>query len=354
MSKSILPTALEGQERSGLRRALRAAALIPVMAGGLTFVTANMVRAEEEPVTPEEIVEEVVVAPTIDEIVPRPGGLTVLFTKAADTAPLFHLVQAWEGNVVKATEIVVGDVSTASLTGLTNGTEYDVTVVGINLLGFTDVSEIVKATPVADGSAVIAPLAVSDIDVDRTAHSATVTWSAPSNDGGSPILLYVVNAVDQSTGKLAFWRNLPADARSASLAPLTHGVAYDINVFAVSAAGFGAVETLADVLGSSALENPGTPSLPWATAFVNDDGDVVANWGAAVEHGVPVLGYNAVIIQDGEMVGWSVIGPEGRSGEVDGLDETQDADVYVFTTSAIGFGPTVKITLEAPEAPAED
>jgi hypothetical protein len=335
---SIHPT-----QSSGLRRALRLAALAPVVATGLTFVTANVVRAEEAPVVEVEAIS----APVIDSVTARPGGLTVEFAPAEGTSPLAYIVTATLEDVVKAVEVVPGDVSKASLGGLVNGTEYDVTVTGITLLDFTDVSEVVTGTPLAEGANIIGPLAVQNLDVERTNISATATWDAPLSDGGSPIKGYVMNVVDQTTGKLVEWRNLAADVRSASVAPLVPGHVYDINVFAVSATLFGVLDTFDEVVGSAALANPEAPTVPWATAFADEDGNVIANWGAADEHGVPIAGYNVLLVQDGKMVDWAVAGPNARSGGVSGLEAEEDASVYVFSTSAIGFGELVEIELPA-------
>jgi hypothetical protein len=331
-------------------RAVRVALLAPVVAGGL-FATAGIAHADAEPLPSTTTTTQAPTpsdAPSISSILPRPGALTVSFAPAEGFLPLANVVVARVGDQVKAVQTVLGDVHTASLTGLTNGTEYDVTVTSIGSLLFSATSTVTKATPVADGSAVIAPLAVQDLEVTRSKSSATVTWDAPSTDGGSPIVAYVVNAVDQSTGKVALWRTLPADVRSASLAPLANGIAYDVNVFAVSAAGLGVVQSVEDVLGSSALTNPLAPTLPWAAAYVDDAGKVVASWGAAVEHGVATSGFNALIIQGQKIVGWNVTKADGRSVVVSGLDTTKDADVYVFSSSPVGFGEANKITLHAP------
>jgi hypothetical protein len=348
-------------------RALRVAVLAPVVAGGL-FATAGMAHAEGDDSTPIEVTTpstdsttsttEATTstteapapsnAPTISSILARPGALTVAFAPAEGFLPLANIVVAKVGDQVKSVQTVLGDVHTASLTGLTNGTEYDVSVTSIGSLLFSTTSSITKATPQADGSAVIAPLAVQNLEVNRSKSSATVSWDAPTTDGGSPIVAYVVNAVDQSTGKVAIWRTLPADVRSASLAPLSNGIAYDVNVFAISAAGLGVVDSVDDVLGSTALENPLAPTLPWAAAYVNDAGKVVASWGAAVEQGVATSGFNALIIQGQKIVGWNVTKADGRSVEVSGLDTTKDADVYVFSSSPVGFGEAKMITLTAP------
>jgi hypothetical protein len=352
-------------------RAVRVAVLAPVVAGGL-FATAGMAHAQDDTTPSTEVTTPSTEAttsttaapttttteapapsnaPTISSVLPRPGALTVAFAPAEGFVPLANVVVAKVGDQVKSVQTVLGDVHSASLTGLTNGTEYDVTVTSIGTLLFSTTSSITKATPKADGSAVIAPLAVQDLQVNRSKSSATVTWGAPTTDGGSAIVAYVVNAVNQSTGKVAIWRTLPGDVRSASLAPLANGIAYDVNVFAISTAGLGVVDSVDDVLGSTAFENPLAPALPWAAAYVTDTGKVVASWGAAVEQGVATSGFNALIIQGQKIVGWNVTKADGRSVEVSGLDKTKDADVYVFSSSPVGFGEAKKITIKAPVAP---
>lgn len=386
MSKSILPGPVAGQRQAGARRALRLAALVPVVAGSFSLLTANVVRAEDvptEPTTTEPTVPTteptvptteptvptteptvptteptvpttpvVSDAPAISSVLARPGGLTVSFLPAEDSHPLVYIVAAYVGDTLKSVEVVPGDVTKASLSGLANGTEYDVKVSAISLLGFTQVSEIVKATPLADGAAVAPAHAVQNLEVVRSKSSATASWDAPANDGGAPVKAYVMNVIDESTGGLVVWRTLPADVRTASVAPLRNGVAYTVNVFPVTSFGFGAVEAVEHVLGSTGLDNPVAPTLPWASAYVDEDGKVAANWGAAAEQGVPALGYNAVIVQDDEIVGWNVVDAAGRSVQVAGRDATKPAEVYVFASSLIGWGVPQIIELPADVVPA--
>jgi hypothetical protein len=379
MTKSpIFPGAVAGQHQSGLRRALRLAALVPVIAGGLALGTANFAQADPEPVIDEPTTTTTeapttttteaptttttappvvpvfeVVPPILDAVLPGDGAINVSWIAPeldeGDVVFLYQVIVK-EGDVIKGVRILSGDTHQATVAGLTNESDYTVLVRSITSGGIFDslVSSIVE--PTAD--AVEAVLAEVEATVTQNAYSATATWAAPASDGGSPIVAYVVNAVDNSTGKLVAWRTVGADVRSASIAPLAKGIEYTISVFAVTGKGFGEASSH-DLIGSITGDAPEAPAAPTASAYVPETGNVIASWLPAAEQGVPVVNYNVVLIQDGKMVGWSVYGADARSGSVAGYDRTKDADtdVYVFAASVIGYGELTKVTVDTASAP---
>jgi hypothetical protein len=391
-SKSIIPGPVEGQHQAGLRRALRMAAIAPVVAGSFAFLYGPVAHADEDapvsndetpttdapaedevtptteapaeeevtPTTeaPAEEEEEVpapatLLAPEIGSILAGKGSLLVSWTQPAQEGkiPLLSTVYAKQGDVVKAVRVVLGDAHQATLSGLTNGQEYDVTVITATLSEISPASIIKKATPLVDGLTAIKPAAVQNLDVEMGDGSAVATWDAPATDGGSPILGYVVATVDRSTKKLHSWRNVASDVRSASINGLKDGIAYDVSVFPVNLVDFGAVASKVNLLVNDDAELPALPEVPWFNAF--KDGDkVTVNFGAITEHGIPALGYNILLVQDGVMKAWATPGVDARAGSVGNYDATKDADVYVFTTSIPGFGSLVKQVI--PGTPVAD
>jgi hypothetical protein len=90
-----------------------------------------------------------------------------------------------------------------------------------------------ETTDDIDGTLVLAPTepaAPPAPTVARGDRRATVSWTAPDDDGGSPVTAYVV-----SSGSLH--RTLPASARKATITGLTNGTRYRFTVVAVNDVG---------------------------------------------------------------------------------------------------------------------
>lgn len=73
-----------------------------------------------------------------------------------------------------------------TLTGLTNGSPYTVSVTAVNAVGYGDASSPLVLTPATT------PTAPKIISVAVSKKGATLTWKAPSSDGGSAITGYDV------------------------------------------------------------------------------------------------------------------------------------------------------------------
>ena len=139
--------------------------------------------------------------------------------------------------------------TTATITGLTNGTAYSFTVVAINAMGDSVASSPSnRVTPTAKPAA---PTAVKAVAGNA---QATVSWTAPSN-GGSAITKYTVTA--SPGGKTV----TTAGATSAVVTGLTNGTAYTFTVTATNA------------FGTSPPSAPSGSVTPWAS--------VVERWAGA-------------------------------------------------------------------------
>jgi hypothetical protein len=159
------------------------------------------------------------------------------------------------------TAVVNGDpaATTVAVTGLTNGTAYTFTVHATNAAG--DGTE-------SSASAAVTPAGVPDkpTGVSATAGDAqaTVTWTAPANNGAT-ITSYTVTA--SPGGLTASVSGNPA-ATQVNVAGLTNGVSYSFTVVATN------------VKGGSAASDPSTavrigtgPLAPVEKAFFIDDVD---------------------------------------------------------------------------------
>ena len=134
------------------------------------------------------------------------------------------------------TPIDTGSATTSStITGLTNGTAYTFKVAATNGVGTgtpsTASDPVTPAAPTVPGAPARPAAAAGD-------KSVTVTWTAPSSDGGSAITGYRITPFAGSTAQT------PIDTGSTSLSRtitgLTDGTAYTFTVAATNAIGTGA------------------------------------------------------------------------------------------------------------------
>lgn len=148
---------------------------------------------------------------------------------------------------------------TKVITGLTNGTEYTFTVTATNAVG---------TGPASSASAVVTPHAAATVPGDPIGVTAiagngqaTVSWSAPASNGGSPITGYTVTS---SPG--GFTGTTSGTTRTIS--GLTNGTEYTFTVTATNAVGTGAASSPSagvTPVGDAAAWRPYDSAAPWNT-----------------------------------------------------------------------------------------
>ena len=137
--------------------------------------------------------------------------------------------------------------TTQTITGLTNGTEYRFRVQAVNAVGTSGFSTVTN--PVAP----MAPTAPGAPTIIRNATAgdgeATVSWTAPASDGGSPITGYVVTPYVGYGPRLS--TTFTSTATTQTVTGLVNGTEYRFRVQAINAVG---------TSGYSTVTNPVTPS----------------------------------------------------------------------------------------------
>ena len=155
--------------------------------------------------------------------------------------------------------VTTGSTTRYTIPNLTNGTEYTVRVIATRT-GATDgaPSAEVKGTPFTT------PGAPQHLRGEPGDAQVTLTWDAPSSDGGSAILRYEYAIDDSGT-----WIDAGLDLEE-TVPGLTNGQQYAFEVRAVNSAGPGApARTAATPLGM--------PSVPESLTATGGDGEV-ASW----------------------------------------------------------------------------
>ena len=238
----------------------------------------------------------------------------------------------------------------ATLTGLVGNTTYLFRVRAVNTAGLGAASNTAQATPTPNS----APSVVRNIVATSTLMGATVSWTAPIDNGGGAITGYIV---DYSTDGTSFVGSLrfSSYARSAVFTGLTGGVAHTIRVRATNAYG-----TSSDATTTVTPYAPTVPSAP-RSLFVNVNYNAASlYWSTPVTTGGSVItGYFAEYSVDNGAT-WtrsSLLSTYARSVALTGLQGGTAHQFRVLAVNAVGVSApslvyvATPIRVTAPSAP---
>jgi hypothetical protein len=153
---------------------------------------------------------------------------------------------------------------------------------------------------------------------------ATVSWTPPSDNGGSAILSYTVTA---SPGAAT---STTVGATTTTISGLTDGQSYTFTVHATNAVGSGP-----ESAPSAAIIPAGPPGAPTQLAGVSGDGQVTVSWTAAPDDGSAITGYTVTASPGGAQA--TTTG--ATSVVVSGLTNGQPYTFTAHATNALGNGP---------------
>lgn len=197
--------------------------------------------------------------------------------------------------------------------GLTNGTEYQLTVVAINEIGVSDPSD-----PSAGVTPATVPGAPVNLVVDRGDQSAELSFIAPDDTGGAAITRYEVSLDGGDT-----WATLSTTGSApitVTVSGLTNGTSYDIQVRAVNDIGPGLP---GEPVGVTPARKPSAPT--GVTAARGDERATVA-FTAPADNGSPITAYTITSAPGGQAVSCAL-----SPCVVNGLD---NGTAYTFTVVA--------------------
>ena len=171
--------------------------------------------------------------------------------------------------------------TTATVTGLTNGTQYQFRVSAVNAVGRGAASSTVTVAPVYAGVA-SAPRALTAV---AGRMKLTLSWQSPLSNGGFTITDY---AIETSTDSGTTWTRFADSVTTATFATLTvptGGIAYQVRVRAVNSFGLGEASNIAEATptangGPSAVRNVVATatllgaSVSWTTPLDNGGGAI--------------------------------------------------------------------------------
>ncbi|MGZ6142880.1 MAG: fibronectin type III domain-containing protein [Myxococcales bacterium] len=215
-----------------------------------------------------------------------------------------------------AAATAAGDATSATLTGLLDGTSYTFTVVATNAVG--------DGPPASAGPQLVPgpPFAPLSVAASPGVRSAVVTWHASADDG-SPVLAYLVTA--SPGGATA---TVAGDATSAVVEGLANGAAYVFSVTASNAVGTGASGS------SPTVTTPDVPQPPSAVRASPAVQSLAVDWAPPSSNGgESILGYTVATVPEGGAVSMGAY-----TATVRGLASDTAYRVSVFATNAVGDG----------------
>jgi hypothetical protein len=276
-------------------------------------------------------------APAITSVTAKNAAVTVAWSAPANGgSPITgYTVTVYQGTSTTPLRTVVptGTVTTADVTGLTNGTSYTFTVTARNAVG---------SSPASARSAAVTPATVANAptigQVTPGNASATVRWTAPAVTGGSPITGYTVKAYVGTATTPARTVTVAAASTSTVVSALTNGTAYTFTVAAVTAAGTSPESARsASVTPNAAITVPGAPTIGTATRA---NSSAVVNWAAPAQTGgSAITGYQVAVYSGTSTTPLRTV-PAGAGAVSLTVTGLTNGTAYTFTVAAVNAAGT--------------
>jgi Domain of unknown function (DUF4082)/Bacterial Ig-like domain/Fibronectin type III domain/Bacterial Ig domain len=267
------------------------------------------------------------------------GSATVSWAAPSDnggSAITKYTVTPFIGSTAQTPVTVTGNppATSTTVTGLTNGTTYTFTVSATNATG---------TGPASSPSNAVTPNALPGAPTGVTATagngSATVSWTAPSNNGGSTITKYTVTPYVGSTAQTPVTVTGNPPATSTTVTGLTNGTTYTFTVSATNANGTGPESSPSNAVTPSGPTLPGAPTGVTATA---GNGSATVSWTAPANTGGSAITTYTVtpFIGSTAQTPATVTGnPPATTTTVSGLTNGTTYTFTVSATNATGTGP---------------
>jgi hypothetical protein len=235
--------------------------------------------------------------------------------------------------------------TSTTITGLTNGTTYTFTVTATNAIGTGPAS---VASNAVTPQAPVAPGAPTSVSAVAGNGSASVSWTAPASNGGSPITSYTVTPYVGSVAQTTTVVPGSPPATTATINGLTNGTTYTFTVTATNAVGSGP---------ASAPSNGVTPTATVVPAFVQGLGaHATSKASLAVTPASSVAAGDRLVVEVGVWSGGNATAAKVADSAGDtfvelthftGSDHTEMSVWSAPVTAGGGTRPTVTVTPSA-------
>ena len=223
---------------------------------------------------------------------------------------------------------VAAEVTECTITGLSNGTEYSFTVVATNAEGNSASSAPSNAVTPAT-----VPDAPTNVSATAGNAQATVSWTAPTDTGGSPITGYTVTGDPDGSCSVA------AEVTECTITGLSNGTEYTFTVVATNAEG-----TSASSAPSASVTPVGPPGGSLQVQVEPTMLGLIVSWIAPSDNGgTPIQSYRADANPSCEVTALAneVPGQTAYSCTISNLAPGQEYIVSVTAINAVGESTVV-------------
>ena len=157
---------------------------------------------------------------------------------------------------------------------LTSGTTYHVEVTATNAVGTGTAS-----SPRVEATAGTVPGAPGSVSAVRSRDGVSVSWSAPSSDGGSTVTGYTAEAFTSTSSSAAAVASCTTTALECTITGLDSATTYYVSVLATNAVGGGSSSTRTTVAAG------GVPGAPQSVKAPRGNGFSRVTWSAPSSNG---------------------------------------------------------------------
>jgi plastocyanin len=283
-------------------------------------------------------------APTMVSATPGNATATVHWVPStANGSPISgYVITPYVSGVAQASHAFASTATTETVTGLSNGTTFTFRVAATN--GFGTGPQSAPSAPVTVG----APTTPTGVGASPGNATATVHWTAPASNNGSPVSGYVVTPYLSGIAQTA--RSFASTATTETVTGLTNAKTYTFKVAAKNANGTGPQSL------PSGPVTVGAPTAPTTVSATPGNTTALVRWAApASNNGSPISGYVVTPYLSGIAQTARSFASTATTQTVTGLTNAKPYTFKVDAKNANGSSPqsapSAPITIGAPTAP---